>query len=301
MTAKIYFCSMKRWYLLILLIAALAIFLSVSSANRTDSAFQNSKEEILFRKIGHELLNSSGDSTSRVMPIKHLSENEFQIRFENQHSFVPDSIVNIVKRVLTGSTLPGDYSVNVLDCSTREIVYGFVISGSDRKDVTPCLERSLARSCYYIDLKFSTIDSISPLYLTGIAILGVGLIFWGVFNYYKRRQKKDIFEKNTNQNSSKSIQIGKYVFYFELNCIEFENEKTLLTSKESKLLYIFSSSPNEIIDRNRLQKEVWEDEGVIVTRSLDMFVSKLRKKLAKDPFVKIVNIHGKGYKLEVVI
>ena len=48
-----------------------------------------------------------------------------------------------------------------------------------------------------------------------------------------------------------------------------------------------------------MQKEVWENEGVIVTRSLDMFISKLRKKLNKDPLVNIVNIHGIGYKLEI--
>jgi DNA-binding response OmpR family regulator len=48
-----------------------------------------------------------------------------------------------------------------------------------------------------------------------------------------------------------------------------------------------------------LQKEVWEDEGVIVGRSLDMFISRLRKKFEKDPLVKIVNIHGKGYRLDI--
>ena len=71
------------------------------------------------------------------------------------------------------------------------------------------------------------------------------------------------------------------------------------SSKEAKLLSIFSVNLNEVIDRNRLQKEVWEDEGVIVGRSLDVFISKLRKKFEKDPAVKLVNIHGKGYKLEV--
>ena len=49
----------------------------------------------------------------------------------------------------------------------------------------------------------------------------------------------------------------------------------------------------------RLQKEIWEDEGVIVGRSLDMFISKLRKKLEADPNIKIVVIRGKGYKLEI--
>jgi DNA-binding response OmpR family regulator len=72
-----------------------------------------------------------------------------------------------------------------------------------------------------------------------------------------------------------------------------------LTGTETRVLLIFASSPNEIIERSRLQKEIWEDEGVIVGRSLDMFISKLRKKLELDPNIKIVVIRGKGYKLEV--
>jgi DNA-binding response OmpR family regulator len=58
-------------------------------------------------------------------------------------------------------------------------------------------------------------------------------------------------------------------------------------------------SPNQTIARTRLQKEIWEDEGIIVGRSLDMFISKLRKKLEFDPNIKITVVRGKGYKLEV--
>ena len=72
-----------------------------------------------------------------------------------------------------------------------------------------------------------------------------------------------------------------------------------LTRTETRVLHIFALSPNEAIERSRLQKEIWEDEGVIVGRSLDMFISKLRKKLEFDPNIKIVVIRGKGYKLEI--
>ena len=72
-----------------------------------------------------------------------------------------------------------------------------------------------------------------------------------------------------------------------------------LTAKEAKLLYVFANAQLELIDRDQLMKEVWEDEGVIVGRSLDMFVSKLRKKLQADPRVSILNVHGKGYKLVI--
>jgi DNA-binding response OmpR family regulator len=56
---------------------------------------------------------------------------------------------------------------------------------------------------------------------------------------------------------------------------------------------------NRLVDREHLQNEIWTSEGVITSRSLDMFVSKLRKKLSDDTSIRIVNIHGRGYKLEV--
>ena len=72
-----------------------------------------------------------------------------------------------------------------------------------------------------------------------------------------------------------------------------------LTRTETRVLVIFALSPNEAIERSRLQIEIWEDEGGIVGRSLDMFISKLRKKLEFDPNIKIVVIRGKGYRLEI--
>ena len=94
--------------------------------------------------------------------------------------------------------------------------------------------------------------------------------------------------------------------YFGLSFVRWENGKLItngntidLTGTETRVLHIFTLSPNETIERSRLQKEIWEDEGVIVGRSLDMFISKLRKKLELDPDSRIVVIRGKGYRLEV--
>ena len=101
---------------------------------------------------------------------------------------------------------------------------------------------------------------------------------------------------------------GQYTTVFTLGSVLFDakkrqlivNKDTIdLTGTETRLLLIFASSPNQTIERSRLQKEIWEDEGVIVGRSLDMFISKLRKKLEPDPNIKIVNIRSKGYKLEI--
>ena len=68
---------------------------------------------------------------------------------------------------------------------------------------------------------------------------------------------------------------------------------------ECELLTIFIAEPNQIIKREELTKKVWEDKGVFVGRSLDTYVSKLRNKLKEDTSVRLINIHGVGYKLEI--
>lgn len=72
-----------------------------------------------------------------------------------------------------------------------------------------------------------------------------------------------------------------------------------LTDKECKVLELLHKNFGELIPRETLMQKVWIDEGVITGRSLDMFVSKLRKKLSSDPELRITNVHGKGYKLEI--
>jgi DNA-binding response OmpR family regulator len=77
------------------------------------------------------------------------------------------------------------------------------------------------------------------------------------------------------------------------------SEVISLTDKECKVLKLLHQNFGELIPRETLMQEVWINEGVFTGRSLDMFVSKLRKKLSLDPELRITNVHGKGYKLEM--
>jgi len=72
-----------------------------------------------------------------------------------------------------------------------------------------------------------------------------------------------------------------------------------LSKKECELLALFAAQPNQVIKREELTKKVWEDKGVVVGRSLDTYISKLRNKLKEDPAIHIINVHGVGYKLEM--
>ena len=121
------------------------------------------------------------------------------------------------------------------------------------------------------------------------------LAFVGLLVFRKSKTKKGQYTAPDTD----TLKVGKLLFNANKRCLYFGKTIIALTTKENKLLLIFAEAPNTIIERARLQKELWEDEGVIVGRSLDVFISKLRKKLESDPSVQIINVHGKGYKLEV--
>lgn len=96
-----------------------------------------------------------------------------------------------------------------------------------------------------------------------------------------------------------SLTIGTYKYYPEKNHLLYKGLQVSLSKKEVELLEIFVASPNLVVKRDELTKKVWEDNGVIVGRSLDTYISKLRKKLKEDDSINITNIHRVGYKLEV--
>lgn len=72
-----------------------------------------------------------------------------------------------------------------------------------------------------------------------------------------------------------------------------------LTYREAKLLQLFYRHPNQLLERDYILQSVWADEGILVGRSVDMFVSRLRKLLRADAAVQIATVHGVGYRLEV--
>ena len=284
----------KRKYVcgLILLLFGCAISMVFSMAGNDD--FNIARREVLLRSIGHQLLLKSGDSTSRVLPVEKIAENEYQIRFEKDLTFQPDYLVNTTRRELAKDPLASDYVVNVLNVSNINAVYGYAISSNKKDDIVPCRGRTQPTARYSIDIKFKPtgINAAKSGYLLGSLpfLAFVGFIFL-------KSVKPKVVVSNGQRDSI--FTFGLFSFYPQERQLKINKETIDLTGTETRLLRIFALSPNKTIERNRLQKEIWEDEGVIVGRSLDMFISKLRKKLELDPDTKIVVIRGKGYKLEI--
>ena len=286
--------SGKRRYLAGVVLIPFIAVICVAFGLKDDKGFDIARREVLLRKIGHELLLQSGDSTSRVLPVEKIAENEYQIRFENELTFSTDSLVNTTGRLLGQDPQARDYVVNVLNCGNAGVVYGYAISKNRKDDIITCKGRNQPTACYIINVKFKPTGLSAA---TGGYILG-GLPILAFVGFLFFRSAKPRREELDSQDTG-MITLGSVLFDAQHRKLTINGNTTELTGTETRVLRIFALSPNETIARSRLQKEIWEDEGVIVGRSLDMFISKLRKKLEVDPNINIVVIRGKGYRLEI--
>jgi two-component system OmpR family response regulator len=91
--------------------------------------------------------------------------------------------------------------------------------------------------------------------------------------------------------------IGNYTFNPLKQHLIFGDQTVKLTTKESELLELLCRHSNEILERNFALKSIWIDDNYFNARSMDVYITRLRKYLKNDPSVKILNIHGRGYKL----
>lgn len=105
---------------------------------------------------------------------------------------------------------------------------------------------------------------------------------------------------NTDRASEVESQsaIGKYTFDPKNQSLQYlEEEAVALTHRESQLLFHLNTNRNAVLDRSFILKKLWHNDDFFSARSMDVFISRLRKKLKKDESVQIVNVRGYGYKL----
>lgn len=91
--------------------------------------------------------------------------------------------------------------------------------------------------------------------------------------------------------------LGEYQFDPVKQMLTYGKESIKLTTKESELLDLLCKHGQDILERNYALKTIWIDDNYFNARSMDVYITRLRKYLAKDPSVKIMNVHGRGYKL----
>ena len=107
--------------------------------------------------------------------------------------------------------------------------------------------------------------------------------------------------RRTSQESQANAQpvftLGRYTFDTRKQTLAEGDEVVKLTTKEADLLKLLCQNANKILERNYALKSIWIDDNYFNARSMDVYITKLRKHLSNEPTVEIINVHGKGYKL----
>lgn len=99
-----------------------------------------------------------------------------------------------------------------------------------------------------------------------------------------------------NTDDSGCCRVGNYNFYFDNLVLEWGDDRKTLTYKEAELLRYFCDNPNKVLSRSEILMSVWGSDDYYLGRSLDVFISRLRRYLKDDPEIKILNLHGIGFR-----
>jgi len=164
--------------------------------------------------------------------------------------------------------------------------------------------KTIRKTNEQVPIIFLTARSMTEDKITGLTIGGDDYIP-KPFSMEELLLKIKIFLKRSQSHPvsldtpSKVLVIGKFIFHPEELTLSINGNSRNLTLKEAELIHFFAKNPNKVLSRNDILKSVWGSDDYFLGRSLDVFISRLRKYFKEDANVKITNLHGIGFRFTV--
>ncbi len=249
---------------------------------------------LALRQTAHNLYFIQGDSTSRIPPVSKESNNKYSIKVEQRIRY--DTMPVLLNQAILDYKIKNDYHVTISSCEKKEILLGYNLLSFENRQI-PCLSREHQALCNIITLTLKKAQTSSGIF----GYLSVLMVFIGFVShlYPKLSLKEDVPSKLDPQQSFEVLHLGGSDFTPTNLLLVTNGDEKILTFREGKLLELFFRNPNQVLNRDDIQDQVWGEEGVIVGRSIDVFVSRLRKILKENEKLNIKTVHGIGYRLEV--
>lgn len=259
------------------------------------------KAAIALRQIAHEVFQAQCDSSSYIPPVQQQEDARFLIKTARYVDY--ELLQEIGPKVIHAHGIRTDFSLALEDCQTNQLRLGFRYSFLQASDNPSCTGRDQPKDCYHLSLALhpelaQESTPPNPFFL----VAGFSLLSLLLIGAWKGAQpgKADPINSEPQREPNYQKQLSQSSFIDQkAQTLTIGSTVTELTFREMKLLLFLAETPNEVIKRSTLNDAVWGEEGLLVGRSLDVFISRLRKKLKADESVKIVAVHGVGYKLLV--
>jgi len=296
-----------KWTLLLVLIALMVRAKETESISKDTIANTQQivadQTNLALRQLGHQLLLLEGNDSLAIMPIQQANDQTFLLPIAQ--SFYYDTLPFLLNTALTDLGLDKDlYYVAVKDCASDTLILGYDVRQFQNGRV-PCIGRFQYSDCNHIYVTFPNRKETTTFASNDWAYLLIFPILIGIAYYYFKSSKKEPIPISTSNDkppintTHPLLPIGQSQLDVANQFLYIKNHPISLTFRETKLLHYFVKHAGQLLKREQLLEKVWEEEGVIVGRSLDVFVSRLRKILKADDALMIKTVHGVGYRLEV--
>ncbi len=264
--------------------------------NKIDQRQWSDRINLAMRQTAHILLAAEGNDTSTIEPVRHHQmASEFSLKMENGFDY--DTLPYVLENALKSLGVSEPYYVSITGCETGDLILGYHLAALENKEIA-CRGREQNLSCSIINITFDKKEWHTwkgPLFWS---LTGWLMVLVLVQVYFNRKNKTSKRPASADVQGDKIV-MGSTVLHFKNQYLVQDGVKKNLTFRENKLLHHFAKHPDQVLKREEILAAVWGDEGLIVGRSLDVFVSRLRKALEGDGSVAIKNVHGVGYRLEV--
>lgn len=272
----------------------------ITAVANNDAVRFSENVNLALRRTAHRLLMANGDSLSQIPPVKQTDAHTFSVQME--HMFDYGKLPETLQESLQMYRVKPSYHVTVTRCGNSEVVLGYQLMDLAQPGGVPCQRRAHKDGCYILQVHF-TPETTAPksagsnwIFLSlGVTAAGLGFIVWNRSRHKKTPQRI----AQPTPGTTPRLTFGDSWLDITNQTLHTGTAVQSLTYRETKLLALFARNTNQVLERDAILKSVWEDEGVTVGRSVDVFVSRLRKILVPDPLIKITAIHGVGYKMEV--
>lgn len=252
---------------------------------------------LALRSVSDKLLTIAGRPTQRIRPVKQTSPSTYRVQLDVPISY--DALDSLVKTEFETHGIMTPFELAVYDHRFDSLLFGNLYADGIRSEGKPvCLGREQVSVPMDFTIKFyeHTTNAATTATTWWLVLLSGALLTGVTYRLVLTNRKK---EKPAITEASHVYALGSLAYDFTNQQITSKNGVVELTYKEAKLLKLFCVNQNQVISRDAIQKAIWEDEGYFVGRSMDVFISRLRKLLREDPAVSIVTIHGVGYKLSI--
>lgn len=292
---------MRTWFSRLLpAVGLLLILLSLTSVLRPGPPVREGDADLLLRQIGHEYLRAGCDSTSRIPAVRKNADGSYLLPLALNIDY--DLLGEITRTVLLRSGVNQEYTLRLQDSRTDEVFLGahWPMPGHDSPGDIACTGRD--QEDRPSDVRFSLLPPPAPTDQAPrywLLVVGILCFFMGLLQFRTMPQvaAASAAIRPAPGRPRDEVQLGSDVVFLP-------GEQTLrvaevsagLTFREAKLLGFLAQHRNTVLDRQTIHDAVWGDEGVMVGRSLDVFISRLRKKLKEAQSVEIQTVHGVGYR-----